>query len=190
MKKLFVSALGVGVLFAFSVASADAPKGWFIAGNQPQQYESGIDVSASYASLPSAYLKAKSAVVPGFGTLMQEFRADHYLGKRIRFSAYVKSADANDWAGLWMRVDKGSSSVAFDNMHDRAIKGTSDWKRYEVVLDVPADATGIAFGVLLSGSGEVWLSDTKMEIVGASVLPTGGSVRTIPDQPINLDFKE
>jgi len=44
-------------------------------------------------------------------------------------------------------VDKGKETgVAFDNMQDRAIKGTTDWRRYEVVLDVPEDATGIAPG--------------------------------------------
>jgi len=42
----------------------------------------------------------------GFGTLMQDFRADHYQGKRVRFSAFVKTEAAQDWAGLWMRVDK------------------------------------------------------------------------------------
>src|SRR5450631_487339 len=43
----------------------------------------------------------------GFGTLMQDFRADHYQGKRVRFSAFVKTEAAQDWAGQWKRVDKG-----------------------------------------------------------------------------------
>jgi hypothetical protein len=45
-----------------------------------------------------------------------------------------------------MRVDKESKHVAFDNMHDRPITGSSDWKKYDVVLDVPQDSTGISFG--------------------------------------------
>ena len=36
------------------------------------------------------------------------------------------------WAGLWMRVDKGKDMVAFDNMQDRPIKGTTDWQRYYI----------------------------------------------------------
>src|SRR5215471_16702910 len=60
-------------------------------------------------------------------------------GNRIttrRISAMVRTADAQ-WAGLWMRVDKGPNMVAFDNMQNRSIKGTSGWQEYEVVLDVP-----------------------------------------------------
>ena len=52
-----------------------------------------------------------------------------------------------------MRVDKGSQTVEFDNMQDLPLKGTAGWKKFEVVLDVPQDATGVFFGVLLDGAG-------------------------------------
>jgi hypothetical protein len=55
---------------------------------------------AAHDGRPSAYLKAQNPVVQGFGTLMQNFRADHYLGKRVRFSAFVKTERAQNWAGL------------------------------------------------------------------------------------------
>ena len=145
---------------------------------------------AAYNGHPSAYLKAKSPVVQGFGTLMQNFRADHYLGKRVRFSAFVKTEGAQDWAGLWMRVDKGSKQVAFDNMQNRPIKGTTNWQKYDVVLNVPQDATGIFFGVLLSGSGTAWLNDAKFEAVGPTVLTTNGDMIQEPDEPTNLDFEK
>lgn len=167
-----------------------APKGWFIAGSKPAEYDSGLDPSATHNNSPSAFLKAKSASIDGFGTLMQEFRADHYSGKRIRFSAFVKTADAQS-AALWMRVDKGPSMVAFDNMQNRSIKGTSNWQKYDIVLDVPQDATEIFFGLLLTGgTGEAWISDAKIEVVGPEVLPTGAPAQTLPDEPTNLDFRE
>jgi hypothetical protein len=169
---------------------AAAPTGWFIAGDNPKAYESGFDAQVVYAGHPSAYLKAKTSSVEGFGTLMQDFRADHYQGKRVRFSAVVKTENAQDWAGLWMRVDKGSKELAFDNMQGRSIKGTTDWKRYDVVLDVPSDATGIFFGVLLSGSGTVWLSDAKFETVAPTVSTTGAEIVQKPDEPRNLDFAQ
>jgi hypothetical protein len=169
---------------------AAAPKGWFVAGSKPAEYESGIDVSAVHNYRPSAYLKSTTPVIHGFGTLMQQFNADHYLGKRVRFSALVKTEEAQDWAGLWMRVDKGPKMLAFDNMQNRPIKGTNDWRRYDVVLDVPQEATGIFFGVLLSGSGEVWLNDAKIDVVGADVLPTGGEIRPASNEPTNVDCRE
>jgi len=168
---------------------AAAPAGWLLAGTKPASYETGTDAQVAYNGHPSAYLKAKEPVSDGFGTLMQDFRADKYLGERVRFSAFVKSDGIQSWAGLWMRVDKDSGSVAFDNMQDRQIKGTTGWQKYDVVLDVPQDATGIFFGVLLDGPGAVWLNSAKFEVVGADVPTTGGKGTKLPDGPTNLNFE-
>ena len=168
---------------------AAAPNGWFVAGSKPMAYESGIATEVTYNGHPSAYLKARMSSVEGFGTLMQDFRADHYLGKRVRFSAFVKTEGAQDWVGLWMRVDKEAKQLAFDNMQGRPIKGTTDWRKYDVVLDVPQEATGIFFGVLLSGSGTVWLSDAKFEIVESNV-PATGTEAVQKQEPMNLDFHD
>ena len=119
---------------------------------------------------------------------MQSFRAERYIGKRVRLSGLVKSREVMNWTGLWVRVDKGKEILAFDNMQDRPIKGTTDWQRYDVVLDVPADSTGISFGILLDGTGKVWLSGTKFDVVGADVPSAGAGDRKIPDSPVNLDF--
>jgi hypothetical protein len=87
-----------------------------------------------------------------------------------------------------MRVDRGNTTASIDNMQNRAIKGTTGWQHYEVVLVVPKDATRIAFGILLDGYGEVWLNSTKFEIVGLET-PTHGVIQNNrPDKPVNLDF--
>src|SRR5579872_6983482 len=80
---------------------AAAPQGWLLAGNKPANYETGVDQAAVFNGRPSGYLLAKSDG-DGFGTLMQEFSATQYLGKRVRFSAWVKSDRVTRWAGLWM----------------------------------------------------------------------------------------
>ena len=82
--------------------------------------------------------------------------------------------------------------LAFDNMQDRPIKGTTDWQNYAVVLDVPEGATGIFFGVLVNGSGSVWMSNLKIEPVGTDVPTTSkmGASATRPDGPQNLNFEQ
>jgi len=169
------------------VLRAAVPEGWYLAGNKPASYEAGTDEEAEYNGHRSAYLKSKETVTNGFGTLMQDISAEKYLGKRVRFSAFAKSENVEDWAGLWMRVDKGPQAVAFDNMQNRAIKGTTGWNAYEVVLDVPQDATGVFFGVLLSKTGTVWLNSVKFEVVGSSVPVTGRPQR---EAPTNLGFEK
>jgi hypothetical protein len=71
-----------------------------------------------------------------------------------------------------MRVDGAGSLLAFDNMQNRPIKGTTDWKRYDVVLDVPPEAKALAFGLLLAGNGQIWFDDLRLEVVDRSVAVT------------------
>jgi hypothetical protein len=170
--------------------NATVPAGWYVAGSKPAEYEAGVDGSAVYNDRSSAYLKSNKSAVDGFGTLMQDFNADKYTGKRIRLSANVKSEGVQGWAGLWMRVDKQSTSVAFDNMQDRPIMGTKDWQNYAVVLNVPQDATGIFFGVLLTGPGTVWLNSVKVEVVGSDIPSTGAGTTKRRNEPTNLGFTE
>ena len=166
--------------------SETLPAGWFMAGSHPTDYEAGVTPDAIDGHA-AAYLRAKVASA-GFGTIMQQFKADAYRGQRLRLSALVRSEDVERWGGLWMRVDgTGRSSIAFDNMHDRPITGTTDWTRHAIVLDVAdSESAKIAFGVLLNGPGKLWIADVKIEAVELDVPTTGASL--LRDHPINLDF--
>jgi hypothetical protein len=168
-----------------------APRGWYLAGNKPANYITGVDLETVYHGRPSAFLKSKPTATEGFGTLMQDFSAEQYLGKRVRLTAFVKSEKVNGWSGLWIRVDKGTAIMAFDNMQDRPIQGTTDWQTYSVVLDVPPDATGIFFGILLEKGGQVWLNGVQFETVGTDV-PITRAVTSAPQPkaPVNLNFEE
>jgi len=168
-------------------------KSWFMAGSHPRDYEHGIDTTTTYEGKNVAYLQSVVDKAAGFGTLMQMFKADDYRNKHMRFSAHVQSQGIECWAGLWMRVDGPGEgkSLSFDNMQSRPIKGTTDWHQYEVVLDVPPESVNIAFGILLDGKGQVWLSDVQFEEVGLDVAVTSvTSIEEYPDKPGNLDFAE
>lgn len=169
-------------------SSVIVPEGWYVAGNTPAGYEAGTDPGSVYNNHPSAFLRSKRSGNDGNGTLVQDFSADKYRGKRVRFSAFVK-ADGVQRAGLWMRIDKGFKPLAADNMYKRAITGTRNWEVYAIVLDVPQDATDISLGIRLNGSGEVWLNSVKFDVVGSDVPTTGGPVVEISDKPTNLTFE-
>ncbi len=121
---------------------------------------------------------------------MQKFRSDKYIGQRLRMSAYVKSEGIEDWAGLWMRVDGPNSkqSLRFDNMQERAIVGTTEWQKYQIILDIPEEATFIAFGVLMNGSGQIWVNNFLFEEVSQDIPSTNQAESTNRVGPINLDF--
>ncbi|WP_133271444.1 hypothetical protein [Hymenobacter radiodurans] len=173
-----------------SLFSFDVPAGWHIAGSQPKKYVMGIDEGAGQTGKKAATIKSIEAEIDGFGTLMQGSSARQYLGKRVRLSGYVKSKDVKSWAGLWMRVDQagGTKSLAFDNMSNRPVKGTTDWKKYDIVLDVPAQASNIAYGALLSSTGQIWFDNLSFEVVDTSVPTT--DLRQMSAMPTNLGFEE
>lgn len=173
------------------------PKGWITAGSHPNSYEMSLFDEFSHSGTRCARLRSRREAVGGFGTLMQTVSAAGYRGKRIKLTAFIKSESVADWAGLWMRVDAGREFVGFDNMQNRAIKGDTDWTQYHVVLDVPEESTNISFGVLLSGTGCLWLDDFELRVVGLDVpsTDTGWNHRSCGIQYqnmrlTNIDFSE
>lgn len=176
-----------------SAQTRDLPTGWFRAGSKPGDYEMGVDPAGGRTG-GAAFIKSKPGTLTpdSFGTAMQQITAAEYRGKRLRLSAYVKAVDVANWAGLWMRVDgqPAASPLAFDNMQNRPIKGTQDWRRCDIVLDVQAPSVQIAFGVLLSGAGQVWFDDLHFEVVGTDVPTTSIVTSSEPSRPLNLDFNQ
>jgi hypothetical protein len=181
------------VLALRAAAATDLPEGWFRSGKSPQDYEMKVDAAVQHEGRNALRLRSLRAS-DGFATVMTKVPAEPYRGQKLRFSAAVRWADVTGQAGLWMRVDGQTPGrpLAFDNMHDRALRGTHDWERYEVVLPVEREAGQIAYGLLLGGEGQTWLDDVRLEVVPDTVPPTGTPVppRPAPGPPTNLDFEE
>ena len=168
--------------------------GWHMAGSHPSQYEHLLADETTYEGNAVVELRSVVPRTDGFGTLMQTFSAEHFLGQRVRFSGALKCKGVENRVGLWMRVDglgPRRPMLAFDNMAGRPVSGTTDWEHYEVVLDVSDEAQAIALGVLLVGKGEAWMSDFNVETVGPEVETTeGGMTAPLAERPQNLDFSE
>ncbi|WCN37719.1 helix-turn-helix domain-containing protein [Aneurinibacillus uraniidurans] len=166
------------------------PEGWMISGSHPSEYETGIDYQNVHQGRASGYIKAGRKEADGFVTMMQMFRADKYKGKRLRLSGFIKT-ESTAYAGLWMRIDgKYDDILAFDNMSNRPIKGTTNWNQYSVVLDVSQDSVAIAFGFLLSGTGIMWVDSLRFDVVDEKVPTTNiEDIDEMPDEPINLNFE-
>ena len=183
------------------------PTGWVLFGSIDGQeafdFFGGYDTLIKHGGQRSVTFYAVDVTRNDQARLTQRFWADRYRGRRVRFSAYMKTNQVNGWAGLWMRIDTDEKSGwAFDDMEDLEVSGTTDWQSYHIVLDVPEDGAAVYLGAHIFGRGQVWLDDCKFEVVGDDVPPTdgnrlrGGSDRTysfpqfMKDEPVNLDFEE
>jgi len=179
------------VATTFTIQSQNNPRGWFLAGSDPQYYEIGTFSEGSNGN-KVAYLRCKAGMMEeGFGTIMQSFEPGDFLGKTVRLKGRLKAISVKNWGGMWMRVDEQKrgkrKTLSFDNMYDRGIKGSQDWDDYEIVLKVPDSATGISYGVLLEGTGEMLIDGFKFEIIdeGSNTTGNGSSVLS---KPTNTDF--
>jgi hypothetical protein len=200
------SSIAAGLLNHFAAATK-LPEGWWLSWNAiPRPFDVGLDRAVPHAGNASGFVEAKTDD-PSAGIWMdQGFAADAYRGKRLRLSGCVKTQDARRGANLWMLVG-GRTTLAFDTMRQRRILGTTDWKKYEIVLDVPRDAVAIHFGFgLVAGSGKVWADDFQFEVVGQDVPTTELSFQRpaplqlqssaespappLRPEPPNLDFEK
>lgn len=179
-----------------------APRGWNRNGKF-QNYEIRIDEKVKFAGAKSVRIKNISGSAGESAGIEQGFNTGDYHGKRLRMSAWVKT-DGVQSAALWMRVNGSQRLLGFDNMRNRAIKGTTDWKKYEITLDLPEYTVFVCFGFSVTGKGEAWADDFQFEPVGKDI-PTTNMLTpaemskedkslvlspAAPNIAMNLDFEQ
>ncbi len=135
-------------------------KDWWKNGLNKDTYRVGF-WSEKFVYYDTVFVESKvTTETERFGGLMHTRRPGHFLGKRVKLTAKVKTADVLEGSGLWFRVDGVSGKeLGFDNMYDRPITGTTGWKEYSIVLDVPEDAKYLAYGFMVGGEGKAWMKD-------------------------------
>jgi hypothetical protein len=156
-------------------ATSEPVAAWSLGGSGSSEYRTGFDTSASCNGEPSLHLASSTATGDDFGEMGNaKTPGSSWLGHRLRLSGWIQSSAVTGWAGLWMRVDSSTQTgIEFDNMQCRPVSGTTGWAEYQVVLDVPTDADLVAYGILLSDQGEVWLDGVSLDVVDDCVPATG-----------------
>lgn len=181
-------------------------RGWsFMAYPEtPKLHEYQLDPATTYKKKTSLAITlregkhtAEETFPHSFVFLRHEgFIADDYQGKRLRMVAYARAEHVKqgvfnlhingpdrDGEGI------GRKSMYMTSNQHEPIEGTSDWRHYELVIDVPEDATSIQCGFNLKGSGKIWLNGFQFEVVDASVPLTGTRIVPPPRLPANLAFE-
>ena len=147
--------------FDFENIANGSPAGWNNFGSS--NYTLALDSTTIKSGKYSASIEFKEG--------NQDFKAwaftipDNYKGKKITLTGYLKTENVADgYAGLWMRIDP---NIAFDNMNKKGVKGTTDWTKYEITLEMnPEKTKQIVVGALLVGKGKIWVDDFKVSIDG------------------------
>ncbi len=108
-----------------------------------------------------------NGLVQNFCTKSQFVDAAPFRGKDVMLVAAVRT-DTMGTAQLWLRVDRpplnGKPQYGFvENMQNKPIM-SDEWRDYNIIGHVSDDATGIAFGCLLSSKGAAYFDDVRLFI--------------------------
>jgi len=143
------------------------PVGWFF----PRTAEEAKIYSITLDSLEKKQGKYSLAItsIPGKSAMSTTFAIPKtFYGQEIELKGYMKTeAVTNGFAGLWLRIDKEEGMLQFNNMADKAITGTNDWREFSIKLPYNEnEAVQILVGGLLIGQGKVWIDELRLFVDG------------------------
>jgi hypothetical protein len=181
-------------------ALVSIPAHWQSCGSANESYVIRSERAVVYNGLASASLASRTRDAPAdrFGAFCQATLGEPFRGRRVYFSAYLRTEAVDGGARLWLRADAHGMPVAFDNMGINFIRGTHEWARYTVVVDVPLEADRLFYGVALQGPGELWVDNASFAIDGRALQhpgtfgdnSVGDPTRSwLVPVPTNLDFE-
>lgn len=171
--------------FSFEApATGDMPTGW--SGGPPGTIFQ--DNKTVHDGQGAVRIERSAANTNGFSTIVKTIPMD-FTGKAIELRGFLRTEDVDGFVGLWVREDGETPSLAFDNMHARQLRGTTDWTSYSIQLPVIEGANKLAFGVLLSGKGKAWADDLELLVDGKPVWETRPllRVKTVLDTDHQFD---
>jgi hypothetical protein len=191
LKSLLAASLG-GILLA-SNTEPRLPSGWSRQSSfgADRACTAGIDVALTERGRRLLTIECARAA-DGYMAVLQTIAAVEYRGKRVRFASRLKADRVLGTSGLFMRVVSADQRVlAFDDMSTRPVRGSTDWREVQVILDVEQNAASITFGLRLAdGTGQVWADALRFEEVGPDDPALSIKLQPqLPVKPQNLELE-
>ena len=120
--------------------------------------------------------------------LGQSSPAEDYIGKTVRFSAWLRMVNRSGegYVHIRMRVYYGDGSSELRDSAEPPVT-QPEWQRREVLAQIRKGAVSIAVWARYVPSGSAWVASPALEVVEQSApLPSRNTVPT----PTNIDFSQ
>jgi len=145
---------------------------WYYSGINYQTYHCGLDSINKFKGNSALFIKNENNDTNSFCVVGQSIISDSFKGKVIQLSAYLKLTDVKNLAGLWIRVDDDSLILASINSWENNFqaKGSKNWDKYILNVKLPDSAATINYGIILSGSGNVWADHFEIKMNNDSLI--------------------
>jgi C-terminal processing protease CtpA/Prc len=108
-------------------------------------------------------------------------------GTTIEYRGFLRTEDVTGFAGLYMGVNSGTRALAFDNMNDQNLNGSTEWKEYSIKLPLSPEARELVFGIVLSGTGKAWVDDLQLLVDGQPIARV--PKRELPKTVLEVDHQ-
>ena len=144
------------------------------------------DNSIVHSGRWSVRLQRDAGTAGKFSVLTRSLPVD-FTGTAIEFRAYLRLQDVSEFAGLWLRQDADDQVLALENMQSQQVKGTRDWTQYSITLPINPKAQQLFFGVLVSGTGTLWVDDMEL-LVDGKPIAEAASASPHPGLPPDHEF--
>jgi len=160
------------------------PVGWRT--NSPEDVS--LDSKVIRSGKLSVRIERAAGSIDAFSTITKSIPI-LFEGRKIELRGFIKTANVDGFAGLWMREDGVADQLEFNNMQESHLNGTTDWTQYTVTLPLNPAARSLYLGFLVSGNGTAWVSDLQLFIDGKPASEASRVVRalTILDKDHEFD---
>lgn len=167
MKKRILLTLSSAIVI-LGFMSFENPNNWVKSGSAKQQFDMGSDIPSNKEGIGVITIKSKTNAVTGQGALIKQLAAQTFAGKRVRIKGLIKIEGVTKAAGFWMNTNQATTNhdLSMQSAKRSAFKGnTGNYRMSEVVMDVPTNSTGIAYGTFLDGPGQIYAARLQFDIV-------------------------
>lgn len=125
----------------------------------------GVGINKDDTTYSSRRINNRTSLLESKANLIQEVDPAPLVGRNVRYRAWVRSEGAGQHAGagLWMTgFNKEGFDVLSLDMKERLVHGT-EWQEAEVSGKVNASVVGLYAGILVNGSGRMWIDRVSLE---------------------------
>jgi C-terminal processing protease CtpA/Prc len=89
-----------------------------------------------------------------------------FEGSTVEYRGHLRTRDVAGNASLWLRQDGPDRELTLANTRQQRVDGTRGWNEYRVQAPLEPGARRLIVGVLLEGTGTVWVDDIEILVDG------------------------
>ena len=139
--------------------------GWSVQGAARDAYAAEVDPEAPREGHPTIRFHPTRDPEGAYGTFMTSIDAAPVRGRRAHAIIWVRTQGVTGRGDVWLRAQGFDSPPDGPGLGYSAarLQPNADFTKYELFVDVPAEAAHLQLGVGIGGPGMLWIDGVRIE---------------------------